>query len=382
MPKGVARSDDQIVEQAVSISLNQLDTNSRKFYHIEVFSFLPHLLEAVGTESCAYAAIRSNAIVNIANRTTDDMSELVTAEYHKALVKVQAAINDPVACLKDETLAAVWLMSKREIFVGFKGSAQYSYDAHYTGLLTLLQVRGPDRLQTQRDCQFFQFFLAPLNWTPLLNGRSPTQQYLDLEAQMFDNARWLPREVKCLHQYFHDVCRYRAQPGNTKLVYYLEEDLQRWCHSPLWAPKPYTKLGADHFRSASSTTEDAFSVWYFENWTGYFYWTKLHVARMLLHSSMLDNPAMYDIFHKTMHNFIGTLAYAVGDIDELGRMRPDTTPATNNGRLKSNRGVNVLGALQIHAPLTYLATEPCLTVGERKLVLIALRRLESEFRLW
>lgn len=369
------RTSDEIVEQAVWTTLDQLDTTSRKLYRLDVFHFLPRMIEATSTDSSVHAAMRANAIVNVANRTSQDMSPLVNVEYHKAIATIKAELADPELFLKDEILVAVWLMSKRDMFVGMKGSALYAYDTHYAGMLTLLKLRGARQFETENGRRLFHFLLAPLNWGPLLTSRAPSHQYLELEAWMIEMSPHFPENLTRIHQYYHGVCTFLAKPTDSAQVQHLETEFETLRMSSIVTAQPVS--------TTSPFIENrAHCLWYFHGWISFFYWTKLHVACMYLHLSMIALPASRDAFHRILRDFIGVFAYALGDIDDHGRSRPEATAATRNGRLRASRGVNVLGALQIHAPLRHLATSPSLNPHESRAVSDAIARLNAEFRLW
>ncbi|KAK5080978.1 hypothetical protein LTR05_008295 [Lithohypha guttulata] len=333
------------------------------------------MLEAAGSNSPIHAAMKANATVNMANRMTEDMSSLVTVEYSKAISKVKAALADRELFLKDEVLAAVWLMSKREMFVGLKGSALYAYDTHYSGMLTLLQMRGPRQLETERGRQLFQLFLAPLNWGPLLTRQAPSQQYLELEALMIKTSPCFPDTLLQIHRYYHDVCTSLTRPTRSAEIKRLEGNFSRLNEFPLVAAQPVSDR-------PSFSDDQALCLWYFRGWISFFYWSKLHVARMYLHLSQIQLPASRNIFHQSLRSFLGSFSYALGDVDDHGRSRPEATAATRNGRLKESRGINVLGALHVQAPLRHLTADPNLYPHESRGVSAALSRLNAEFRLW
>lgn len=105
-----------LTEQAVCYSLSQLDVNSRVLYGNHGFDFLPKILSHAGKQSYLYAAMRSVAAINLANRSpTVDMNDMVESEYARAVSRVTAALAEPEQCLRDETLVAVWLLGIREV---------------------------------------------------------------------------------------------------------------------------------------------------------------------------------------------------------------------------------------------------------------------------
>jgi hypothetical protein len=111
-------SPDSVTEQSVCYSLKQLDINSRVLYGNSTFSFLPTILSEAGPDSCVYAAMRSVGAINFANRSpTVDLHSIVDLEYARAVSSVTNALADPLQCLKDETLVAVWLLAMREVLL-------------------------------------------------------------------------------------------------------------------------------------------------------------------------------------------------------------------------------------------------------------------------
>ena len=105
-----------VTEQAVCYSLTQLDVNSRVLYGNHAFNFLPSILSAAGQDSYLYAAMRSVAAINFANRSpTIDMHDMLEFEYARAVSQVTAALADSEQYLRDDTLVAVWLLGIREV---------------------------------------------------------------------------------------------------------------------------------------------------------------------------------------------------------------------------------------------------------------------------
>jgi hypothetical protein len=117
-PRSMTTSPDSVTEQSVCYSLKQLDINSRVLYGNSTFSFLPTILSEAGPDSCVYAAMRSVGAINFANRSpTVDLHSIVDLEYARAVSSVTNALADPLQCLKDETLVAVWLLAMREVLL-------------------------------------------------------------------------------------------------------------------------------------------------------------------------------------------------------------------------------------------------------------------------
>ena len=429
IPTKVSDNRHDIIEQAVWVSLNQLDASSRVFYNINAFDFLPTVLSAAGPDSHVYAAMRSVGAVNLANRSNGaDLRRLVESEHSRAIAKVAAALADPDRYLRDDTLVAVWLLSKRELFLGIKelngvvGNTAASYRTHYNGLLTLLRLRGTAQFTNDESRRLYGFFLAALNWTPLFAGEEPTQEYLNLEANI--PVATMPTAVSRLYQYYHGVCRLRARnkevleggshrddfrdlSGLYQAASNLDESMEDWCDLQSWMPKPFMLANGSPTRTQTPwTSRTTFRLWYFECWAGFFHWNKYIVARILLHSFLLDILAKVErlkrppngsvgsgdvlettahhthIFHKSLQNYIGMFAYAFGDIDDNGVARSELTPAIGDGSFRSHRGVNVLGSLQIQPPMSFLITSHHLNDEEREAIYAALQRFRAEFQLW
>ena len=429
IPTKVSDTHHELIEQAVWVALNQLDSSSRVFYNIRAFDFLPAVLSAAGPESHVYAAMRSMAAVNLANRSSGaDLRRIVGLEHNRAMTKVGAALADPDQYLRDNTLIAVWLLSKRELFLGIQelngvvGNTSSSYRTHFDGLLTLLRLRGNSQFHNEESRRLYGFFLAPLNWTPLFAGEEPTQEYLALEAEI--PLSTMPTAVSRLYRYYHGVCRLQARAkeflmngshrddlqaigGFFQAACNLDESMRDWCDVRSWMPEQFIPAeGGLPTIGTTWTSRSPYRLWYFRCWAGFFHWNKYLVARILLHGCLLeiltrvehfkalpnsiiswvDGPGTRarhnHLFHKALQDYIGMFAYAFGDIDDNGLSRCELTPAMCDGSLRARRGINVLGSLQIQPPMSFLITSHYIDEEERQAVGAALQRFRAEFQLW
>jgi len=83
---------------------------------------------------------------------------------------------------------------------------------------------------------------------------------------------------------------------------------------------------------------------------------------------------------ETVRDFLGTLAYALGDVDKDGRQRVVPTAFGSDGRSTEHRGIDVPSTLQVQAPLAYLITLKYLGSSQREAMFLALQRIRAEFR--
>ena len=105
-----------VPEHALCYSLVQFDTNARVQYKIETFAFLPELIGRAGSKSAVHQAMRACGTINFANRAGPvDLHHETASEYARAIVSVNAALQDPDERCRDETLIAVWLLGMREV---------------------------------------------------------------------------------------------------------------------------------------------------------------------------------------------------------------------------------------------------------------------------
>ena len=186
----------------------------------------------------------------------------------------------------------------------------------------------------------------------------------------------------------------------------LEEKVSGWCDIPSWLPQKVvldTSQRPQHRTPWTSGT--LFRLHYYQSWAGFFHWNRHFVAKICLHEALLnalahisgtsssssrdnDFEGMSDlvashtaIIHETVGDFLGTLAYAFGDVDEDGHVRSIPTPVVSDGTATEHRGINVPATLQIQPPLAHLITSRYLGAGQREAMLLALQRVRAEFSL-
>lgn len=263
------------------------------------------------------------------------------------------------------------------------------------------------------------------HWRPLFASEEPTPEYLALESQI-SKATQVPLASEKLHSFFHGTCKLRARIRNfvyiqqdpsldrqkmvstyLKAATRLEDKMIGWCDIPDWRPRK-VHLGSNNQASYESlfrnpwTAGTLFRLHCFVSWPGFFHWNRFFVAKILLHGAILDalstlpatSPrASYsdnlDIFallqihtaiiHETVADFLGLLAYAFGDIDSEGQVRPVPTPVISDGAAQEHRGINIPATLQIQPPLTFLVTFKYLAPGQREAMFLALQRIRAEF---
>lgn len=248
------------------------------------------------------------------------------------------------------------------------------------------------------------------HWKPLLASEEPSQEYLQLESQIPKATPFVPGASLKLRTFFHGVSKLRARIKNflglgedvsidrpkmvntyLKAAAKLEEKVNGWCDLPSWLPHNVIEDSTSRFPRTPWTSGTQFRRTYFETWAGFFHWNKYVVAKICLHAALLDaiKSQLGDdqdlisfhttVVHETVRFFLGTLAYAFGDVDELGCLRPLPTAVVSDGAVSEHRGVNIPATLQIHMPLSYLITLKYLAPGQREGMFVALQRMRAEF---
>ncbi|KAK5050820.1 hypothetical protein LTR84_003379 [Exophiala bonariae] len=429
-PRSMTTSPDGLSDQSVCYSLQQLDVNSRVLYGNSTYTFLPNILSEAGLDSCVYAAMRSVGVINFANRSpTTDLRSVVDLEYSRAVTAVTSALADPRQYLKDETLVAVWLLAMREMLVGISsrpGANSTGYQTHVDGTLMLLRLRGEEQFSRPEGRHLYATLLSAMHWRPLFASEEPTPEYLTLESQI-SKATQVPLASEKLHNFFHGTCKLRARIRNfvyiqqdpaldrqkiistyLKAATRLEDKMVGWCDIPEWRPRK-VHIGGNNQASYEAlfrnpwTVGTLFRLHCFVSWPGFFHWNRFFVAKILLHGAILDalftlttsnttTPSSPDdldiptllqihtaIIHETVADFLGLLAYAFGDIDGEGQIRPVPTPVISDGATEEHRGINIPTTLQIQPPLTFLITFKYLAPGQREAMFLALQRIRAEF---
>ncbi|KAI1621250.1 hypothetical protein EDD37DRAFT_108889 [Exophiala viscosa] len=419
-----------VTEHAVWYSLGQFDTTSRVLYGNTAFQFLPEIMHKAGTDSHLYAAMRAVGVINLANRSpTVDMRSVVDFEYANAVSAVTAALAHPDKWLTDETLVAVWLLGVRELLAGVAGATHtstsgLSRQTHVDGTLMLLRLRGETQFRDPEGRHLYHTLLSSMHWKPLFAGEEPTQEYLNLEAQIPKATSAVPNASLRLRSFFHDVSKLRARVKNfldiadneplnrsdlvdsyLKAGARLEDKLDGWCDIPEWQPREVVVDSPTQYTYHTAWTfDDLFRLHCFKCWDGFFHWNRYYVARICLHAALLDALAQIEkqspsdatveqtstrddlvslhtaVLQDNVRDFLGVLAYAFGDVDECGRLRSVPTPVLSDGASTIHRGINTPATLQTLAPLSYLITLRYLEPSQREAMYLALRRIRAEFR--
>ncbi|KAJ9601872.1 hypothetical protein H2200_013621 [Cladophialophora chaetospira] len=368
--------------------------------------------------------MRSVAAVNFANRSpTVDMGDMIEAEYAGAVARVTAALADPDQCLRDETLVAVWLLGIRELLVGVNGPPRKSaHQTHIDGTLMLLRLRGEEQFSRPTGRHLYATLLSAMHWKPLFASEEPSQEYLMLESQIPKATSKVPEASLRLRSFFHGVSKLRARIKNflnmkedaslerSRIVESylragarLEEKVSGWCENPSWLPrKALSEMPQRHAPRTPWTSGTLFRTHCFGSWDAFFHWNRFFVAKICLHAALIDaistlssnkpsharTTAIDEMImshtatlQDTVRDFIGTLAYALGDLDENGCSRPISTGFVNDGASSGNRGIDVPSTLQVQAPLSYLITLKYLGSGQREAMFLALQRIRAEFRI-
>jgi len=253
-------------------------------------------------------------------------------------------------------------------------------------------------------------------------SEEPSKEYLMLESQIPKSNPVEPNAAPTLRSFFHGVCKLRARIKNFLLLgpdqclersqvvdsylraaTRLEDKVAGWCDIPSWLPKKAAGPAQHQPYRTPWSSGSPFRLYYFESWPGFFHWNRYFVARICLHAALLDalahntaNPSagaaaeasttiqglisLHTVaVQETVQDFLGTLAYAFGDVDERGRERPVPTPVVSGGAAPEHRGINIPATLQIQPSLAFLVTLRYLGPGQQEAMILALQRVRAEF---
>lgn len=233
----------------------------------------------------------------------------------------------------------------------------------------------------------------------------------------------LPEASIRLCSFFHGVSKLRARIKNFlsidldqsvdqenlvasyfKAAAKLEGKVAGWCDVSDWVPRRVI-IESSHLTGHRTpwTSGTLFRLHCFGSWNGFFHWNRYFVAKICLHAALLDVLAHLEAFPSakvgeyegqicsdlvTLHttaiqeivqDFIGTMSYAFGDVDENGNSRPVPSPAVSEGNRQESRGINVPATMQVQPPLVFLTTLRCLGPGQREAMFLALQRVRAEF---
>jgi hypothetical protein len=428
-----------LTEQTVCYSLSQLDVNSRVLYGNHAFNFLPQILAGAGRDSYLYAAMRSVAAVNFANRSpTVDMRDMIELEYARAVSRVTAALADSDQYLRDETLVAVWLLGIRELLAGVNGpQGKSAHQTHVDGTLMLLRLRGEEQFSSPAGRHLYATLLSAMvwapgrnlsmlsadlfqHWKPLFASEEPSQEYLMLESQL-PRATTVPEASLRLRTFFHGVTKLRARIRNflsmqedvsvdrsqvvesyLRAAARLEEKVNGWCDDPSWLPRKVLAESPPqrHVHRTAWNSGTLLRLHCFGSWHAFFHWNRFFVAKACLHAALLDALSTLSktpttriggrtiedliisntaVLQETVRDFLGQMAYALGDVDNSGRPRSIPTGFVSGGAASEHRGIDVPSTLQVQAPLSYLISLKYLGPGQREAMFLALQRIRAEF---
>jgi hypothetical protein len=268
-------------------------------------------------------------------------------------------------------------------------------------------VWTPGRHLTMLSADQFQ------HWKPLLASEEPSQEYLMLEEQIPKATSGVPEASLRLRSFFHGVSKLRSRvknflsmrevdPSEKNLIVdsylraaaRLEEKVSGWCNDPSWLPRKILAEPSQlHFQGSPWTSGSLYRLHCFDSWDAFFHWNRFFVAKICLHAALLDvlstfsgSHAVYEMIRshtatlqETVRDFIGSLAYAFGDVDRNGLSRPSPTAFVNGGAGSELRGIDVPSTLQVSAPLSYLVSLEYLDPGQREAMYLALQRIRGEF---
>ncbi len=235
-----------------------------------------------------------------------------------------------------------------------------------------------------------------------------------MESQIPKAAAIVPPATLKLQSFFHGVSKLRARIKNylrlgddatvdrqttvdsyLRAAVRLEDRVEDWCDVANWLPQKVSIATTQLYgRPTPWTSASIFRLHCFETWAAFFHWNRYFVAKICLHTALLDALKTLPVssidetislhlavVHETVRDFLGTFSYAFGDVDEHGRAHPVPTAAVGDGPRNEHRGVNVPATLQIQPPLSHLITLKYLAPGQREAMYLALQRIRAEFTL-
>ena len=299
-----------------------------------------------------------------------------------------------------------------------RGEEQFSrpLGRHLYATLLSAMVWAPGKTLSMLSADLFQ------HWKPLFASEEPSQEYLMLESQLPKATSRVSQASLTLRTFFHGVSKLRSRIKNflslkedaavekarviesyLKAAARLEERVSGWCTDLSWTPRKIP-VGSPHrnIERTPWTSGTLFRLYCFGSWEAFFHWNRFFVSKICLHAAILDvlstlrgsesafgGAHMPDdlytshtaVLQETVRDFIGTLAYALGDVDEEGRQRGISTGFIGNGMSTEQRGIDVPSTLQVQAPLSYLITLKHLGPGQREAMFLALQRIQGEFRI-
>jgi hypothetical protein len=108
------RSD--VEELSTSLYFATYVSNPRLSHNRDDFYFLPKMFATADQRSCLHQAVKLVGLASFANRWNPaDFETQIRGGYARAIQATNAALQDRVECLQDETLMAVWLLGAFEV---------------------------------------------------------------------------------------------------------------------------------------------------------------------------------------------------------------------------------------------------------------------------
>ena len=136
--------------------------------------FLPLYYQEAQPNSCMKHCVAATAYASLANQSKSvTVGRKAWEFYGTALSSVNAALADPVESVKDETLAALFILS---MFENISGQQLHIFGIHGSGMDRLLHFRGPPSLATTNGKRIVKAVCSYLQIRNLSMGRRPSPQ--------------------------------------------------------------------------------------------------------------------------------------------------------------------------------------------------------------
>ncbi|KAL6803089.1 hypothetical protein GGI42DRAFT_323809 [Trichoderma sp. SZMC 28013] len=138
-----------------------------------LLSYLPSRYGKVAaltyTVDCLVARLNQITRDSVANCASEEEDGIVFCHYAKALKEVQKAIDDDALRMSQETLYATELLGVFELLN--PQPQMNSWICHAGGAARLIQLRGPDRFQTDFELALFMAHIGPIVTEAFLSNK-------------------------------------------------------------------------------------------------------------------------------------------------------------------------------------------------------------------
>ncbi|KAL7948820.1 hypothetical protein V8C42DRAFT_230334 [Trichoderma barbatum] len=121
------------------------------------------------TVDCIVARLNQITRTSVPDRASDGEDRIILHHYAKALKEIQRAIDDDALRMSQETLYATELLGIFELLS--PQPEMNSWICHAGGAARLIQLRGPDRFQTEFELALFMAHIGPIVTEAFLNNR-------------------------------------------------------------------------------------------------------------------------------------------------------------------------------------------------------------------